>query len=413
MNTTTIRFGDYFTINMPRYKRLTDLKRDEAVYLPTGLLAAEIYEYINNKYCMSIPRELINDILVVEMQKYDTIIDVNGNLFDWSDKQYIFEPTVAEGYSEDWFTKKISAVNNVFFNDVIDIEASVIYNLIEIIPKTKDVSVDYLRYYFWRMPFCVNNSQCDECEYNSGSKCAIEPPGTEALDLIRDAACKYIFENYGADSRFYVFSDVLENIEVQIDGSSSRNDLTEKHKQYIDERSRALGMLKLQELFGSPLYENLKDVEARVYSVLTPAEKKYNRDEYTGFVRVLEEALTIYNSIKENGKAPGISQASIMAFKTPCEIILKAKLRLITPDNWSPSNTFNKNINFIRTNNGAVFSRILTSNELSEFFNSLDYIRRMKNDGSHTTEYISIEEADTIINCACNKVIRGIVEYLR
>jgi uncharacterized protein YqkB len=413
MNATTIRFGDYFTISMPKYKRLSELKRNEAVYLPAGLLANEIYEYINNRFCMCIPKELVNDILVVEMQRYDTMIDVSGNLFDWSDKQHIFDPMVVSAYSEEWFTKKISAVNNVFFDDVIDIEASVIYNLIEIRSKTKDISADYLRYYFWRIPFCINNAQCDVCEYNLGSKCAIEPPGTEALRRIRDAAYNYILENYGADSRFYIYCDVLENLEVQIDNTSSRDDLAEKHKKYIDEQSRALGILKLQELFGSPLYDNLKGIEAHVYSVLTPSEKKNSRAKYVGFVRVLEEALTIYNSIRESGKASGISQASIMAFKTPCEIILNAKLRLINPDNWSPSNTFDKNIKYVRSNKSAVLARYLTTNELSEFFDSLDYIRRMKNDGSHTTEYISFDEADKIIDCACNRVIRGIVEYLR
>lgn len=411
MESIRIRFGDFFSAKMPRYKRISELRRDEAIYLPAGLIPDEIYNYVNNLHCVSIPQDLLDSVLVVELQKYDTMIDVNGKPYDWSDEYGDFSPKDPDDYPGFWFEKKVNAVNNVFFEDLIDLEASIIYNLIEISPQNNKISLDYLRYYFWNTKFCVNESDCSNCEYFTGQTCKKMPFAVETLEKFRDASHDYILENYG-EERYYIFPEVLDQLEIEIDSFSLHENLVALHRQYQEEQSRAFGRKELQERFGSPLYEELKMLESQVYSVLTPEEKQNAMGRYTGFVRSLEEALTIFNDIKRVA-ANGISQASLMAFKTSCEIILNAKLRIIGDLYWDENGTFYDNIRFIKNYKSTVFKRRLTNDEISEFFNNLNYIRVTKNKGSHTSDFIPIEKAEEIVEIACNKVIKGIIEYIK
>jgi len=411
-----IKFGDYFTSSMPRYKRLSELKRNEAVYIPSNyLLPNTIYSYINNPNCSQIPKEIIDDVLVVHMQKYDTMIDVNGNLFDWSEKGFIYDPKDVDDCQIDWFEKKISAVNNMLFEDKLDVESSIIYNLIEIRPLESQISLDYLRYYFWDMP------KSDEEDNNSylqitDSGIYEKPYRLNVLFNASEYACRIIEKETGC-LRYIITPEILQNIEIEIDDLSEHVPIVQSHRTFLFEQSRAYGKRALQERFGSPLYESLESLEKEVYQVLTPAEKgdKDILSSYTGFVRSLGDALNLFTDLKENEQRTyqGISQASLMAIKTSCEIILKAKLRILNLSNWEPKNSFSKNISFIFENKRAVLSRWLSSNELDDFRNSLHEIRIWKNRGSHTSEFISIEEADYLIDIACNKVIRKIIEHIK
>jgi len=420
-----INFSHHFSITQPRYKRLSELKRSEAVYLPTGLLPDDLYKYINNVNCSFIPKDVLDSIQVVEFQKYDTMIDINGNEFDWSDAYDAYSPEgvkvndVAIG-SDFLFEKRVSAVNNMFLNDVIDIESSIIYNLLEIRPTSALISVDYLRYYFWDSTYCVFETnhqglECENCEFNTGTTCLKMPSGVDTLNRARSITHDMIFQASG-EERFSLLPEAFCDLQIEIDDPTQHSDLILKHKQYLDEQGRSFGTKQLQIIFGSPIYDELRELEARVYSILSPNEKEEKKDSYTGFIRHLEDALTIFNDIKNKSGETGtvnISQATIMAFKSSCEIILKVKLRILELPKWNAEFGFMQNIDFISKNKKSVFRRWLSSEEMRDFYDSLHFVRKMKNQGSHTTEFISINEAERIIDIACNRVIKGLIEYIK
>lgn len=152
--TIKINFTDYFSVSFPRFKRFTDLDRKHAIYLAPPLMRNKVDNYINNLHIYKIPEHVIDSLYVVEFQKYDTMIDVNGNVVNFSDGLDEYSPiekTVENGEFS-WFNKKITSVNHVVFDDLLDIESSLIYNLLEIKPITDKISLEYLRYYFYHTP---------------------------------------------------------------------------------------------------------------------------------------------------------------------------------------------------------------------------------------------------------------------
>jgi hypothetical protein len=238
-----VRFQDLFSVSLPRHKRLSELERDKAVYLPSGMLMDELYNCINNKNSIEIPRDILDSILVVEFQRYDKMIDINGEEYDlsaandpFSSRSLKIDDTIVEDLF--YFEKKLSAVNNIFLNDIINIEASVIYNLLEIRPKTKDVSLDYLRYYFWQIPWCTptgshGDSKCDECEHNTRTSCDIQPFGNQLIYLLRDRSHDIIFEQEGGE-RFCLIPEAFHELTMEIDDQAKRDELVEGHRRYLD-----------------------------------------------------------------------------------------------------------------------------------------------------------------------------------
>ena len=384
-----IKFGDYFTATLPRYKQFKDLKRNEAYYLSN--VHDKLDNYINNPLYTSIPDEVLRSILVVELQKYDTMIDINGEEYDWSNG-YPFTPLEREVENQYyyWFEKKWVDVNHVVFDDIMDIESSVVYNLIEIRPKS-GITLDYLRYWLWYNPDLVTD-------------------GKSFLYEVYGEFCDNL-ERINGDSRYLYTCGLLLKQTAVVDNLSEHSSIIRAHNNYLDEAARAESKMALQALFGSPLYNNLKKLENRVVKQLTPDEAKNDQSSYAGFVRMLEESQRIFNATKERG-IKTISTASIFSFYSACEIILRAKIKCILNTQVFAGDSFSSCIKLLKDNAPILFRRRLPTDEWREFFDDLNRVRLGKNDGSHTTETINIAEAENTIAFVCNKVIKNIDRYL-
>jgi len=386
-----INFSEYFTATLPRYKNFSELKRNEAFYLSNAHFA--VGNYINNPKYNHIPEDAIRSISVVDLQQYDSMIDIDGNEYDWSDgvDPYTPEERTVDNKFGDWFEKRLVDVNHVIFDDVLDIHASIIYNLIEIRAKA-NISIDYLRQYLW-----FDREQTSD--------------GTVFLVRTREEFCNQLEKSTG--NWRYVFScPALEKQTLLIDDFSEHDLIIQRHNEYLDEVARAQGKAAIQTLFGSPLYENLIKLEARVLKSLTSDELKSERNSFTGFVRMLEEAQLIFMNTKESG-IQTISKASVFQFKSACEIILRAKLKCFLRNEVTSNATFSNSIKLLKDNANIMFKTKLPSTEFHNFFNDLHTIRLEKNEASHTTEHMNISEAEKLIHFICNTVIKNIDTYIK
>ena len=101
-----IKFSDYFIATLPRYKKMSELNRKKSYYLSN--IHDKLDNYINNINYLSIPKHILDEVLVVDLQKYDSMIDINGDEYDWSGKEY-YEPVRTSNEIEclDWYTKNL------------------------------------------------------------------------------------------------------------------------------------------------------------------------------------------------------------------------------------------------------------------------------------------------------------------
>lgn len=90
--TINVKFLDYFSVSFPRYKKFSELDREHAIYLAPPLMRDKVDNYLNNLNIFKLPQSVIESLYVVEFQKYDTMIDVKGNVMNFSDGIDEFSP---------------------------------------------------------------------------------------------------------------------------------------------------------------------------------------------------------------------------------------------------------------------------------------------------------------------------------
>lgn len=398
-----ILFGDYFEINEPHYTRLDQLDRQHCYYL------SNVYDkldgIINNPAIDSIPIDVLESVLVVDLQKYDTMVDINGNVIDWSSKEqyYMNGEPLAEWYgltpckecdealSLDSMMCRLSAINNVMFDDKLDIEASLIYNLIEIRPKSDKITVEYLRYFFWY----PDREHCNQ----------------DGLQFRRDL--HYLFceelEYYTGNSRYVFTCDWLNSFYAIIDDFDTHEHLIEQHKQLQDQQARQYGAFYLKAAFGSPYYDNLKSLEKRVTHLLHKDSSKDSRDlsAFSGFVSELERFETGFNSLKASGE----QHVSFLPFRA-VEVILRAKLRCELGAEVKANDMMGTLIDYIREYWNDLTYHKYDYEDRNYLLSSLQSIARLRNEWAHCSKEYTILEAEKIMK-RIYEVIKDIDKYLQ
>lgn len=309
-----IKFSDYFIATLPRYKKMSELNRKKSYYLSN--IHDKLDNYINNINYLSIPKHILDEVLVVDLQKYDSMIDINGDEYDWSGKEY-YEPVRTSNEIEclDWYTKKLTAVNHIIFDDILDVESSIIYNLIEITPLS-EISVEYLKYYFWYWP---------RNEFDKVSE------GQKLLNRIYEESGRNIALTNGGYEKFIYTCELLNSSFMVIDKFEYHNDLIMQHSEYLREQTPNKAKMSLQALFGSPLYQNLSRLEKQITNKLIIEKDLKNNNSYTGFLSLLEEGLSNFDNVKNNGEK-NITIGTIFNFPLALEIYIRAKIKLINPN---------------------------------------------------------------------------------
>lgn len=388
--TTKINFTDYFSVSFPRYKKYTDLDRKHAIYLAPPLMRDKVDNYINNLYINELPEHVIDSLYIVELQKYDTMIDVNGNVIDFSDGLDEYSPIgkTVENKEFSWFNKKITSVNHVVFDDLLDIESSLVYNLLEIRPITDKISLNYLRYYFYYTPpesiFDIKNGE----------------------KLLRYIKCRF---SEKIDSAFFYSCDLFENVKITIDNFEYHGNLTSEHLSFLNEQSREGGKIAIQAEFGSALYNNLRNLEKRIQNYLTADNLWGNTSDYTGFVLALEEGILTFNNAFEKGKTD-ISTSSLFGFPLSCEIILRAKLKLNDKNLFVDEKfMFGSLIKYLYKYDKFIFK---SGYKDDSFIDLIKKIADKRNLYAHKGNRISINKAKSDIDSFC-KAIRMMDELIK
>ena len=381
---TTIPFEGYLSATLPRYKSFSELKRNEAYYLSN--IHDKVDNYINDPGYSYIPYDVLSEILMVDLQKYDTFIDINGNVLDLSGGEYYtlcdfdYEPYFDHD-NDSPFAKKVMAVNNVLLNNKIDFEATILYNLIEIRPINSSISPEYLKYYF----------------YYRGK----DTDGWNYLDWAYEAFCRTLEEQTG-DSRYIYTPDILKSGVLVIDDLSLHSEIISSFQDSLYEQ-RNPGRLALQEAFKSPLYEQLKSLEKAVKikilnSDMDPESKSNNLSTLTGLLTLLDEGMRVYVQCKQ-GRQEHIHVTSLLNFFLSCEMIIRAKLFLHCNRIIDSSKGFSYLLSEYRNS-------IEWIPNYSEFTKGLYDIKETRNKAAHTGERITIHEAEMIVNKVCNTICK-------
>jgi len=386
--TQRINFSDYFKISQPRKKCLSELDRENAYYLPPPLLSDDIMYCINNPEVGTIPRSLIDDILVVEFQRYDTMVDKDGNEYDWSN--YCFQPMGLAEIDDDlgmfglekWFEKRLSAVNHILLNNKLDIEASVIYNLFEIRPKTEHITADYLRYYFQQ---------------------PLEEIG-EGVDISHQTVFIWSVKNkfYDEHNAYYYSCEDFTESRLTIDCFDRHAKLVEENRRVLDEMNRGRKSMAIKAVFGQSLYNNLVRLENRILTYLDNNKLLQNRESYSGFVTMLEDSSEIFDNVKK--EQPDISTASIFGFAVSLEVILRAKLMMNPKLNGLIHDkcTLGHMLNCLRDYPNAVFKRRTPDHKTIKL---LRFAANKRNhEYAHTGRRISISDAEEDIALFCDAI---------
>ncbi|WP_019227232.1 hypothetical protein [Sedimentibacter sp. B4] len=392
-NLIEIKFSDYFKATLPRYKSINDLNRKKSYYLSN--VHDKLDNYINNINFSNIPKNILDDILVVDLQKYDTMIDIDGSEYDWSGDKY-YEPvrTTYEIECLDWYTKKLTAVNHIIFDDILDIESSIIYNLIEITPIS-EISVEYLRYYFWHKPWTIQD--IDKTE------------GKIFLDKIYNKFSKNIAITNGGYEKFIYTCELLNESYMVIDKFEKHRDIISLHYQYLSEQKPNKSKVLLQSQFGSPLYQNLEKLEKQMpHRLITQNENPRNFNSYTGFLTLLEEGQSNFANVKSLG-GNDITIGTIFNYPLACEIFIRAKMKLINRY-IKHDDTLYYLINEIKSGIIQYLKKDVTENEKNIFLIEMDNIREIRNYGGHTSKKIPIDKAQKIIDLVCS-ALRKIDDY--
>jgi len=391
-----IRFGDYFDIRQPHYKSLDQLDRKNCYYLADAW--DKLCQYINNPMLDHIPNEVLESLRFWDIGRYDTLINVNGDVVDLSshdvdygERWHGIVPSGELDVGRHSWLCKISALNNVVLDDSLDIEASIIYNLYEIVPLTNLITIDFLRYYFW----CDKNLDIQRREFEEKG----EAPslGTLFLLWVEKQTSDELEEDTGGLVRSMLDCDILKDGEADLESFEKHEEIIANHNAMLEEESRKHGTLYLKAAFGAPYYEQLRQLELQVINKITIEAKNsdFRRDpsSYTGFISELEHFEVGLHSIK----ADGIRKVYNLPLKV-IEVILRAKLWYKLGSNVVYDGIMmNEMINILRDNWDYLCKVKYTYQEKNQFIQSLRAIKTERNIWAHGSKGYTIDEANKIM----------------
>lgn len=394
-----IRFGDYFDVRQPRYKRLDQLDRAHCYYLSDAW--DKLNKYINNPALDHIPFEVLESVRVWDIGRYDTLIDVNGDVVDlschskyYTGKWHGVVPNDDIDVSN-WLCR-LSAINNVKLNDMLDIEASILYNLYEVVPLTNLISVDFLRYYFW----CDGALDSMRRDFNMERDSKIPTLGTLFLFQTEATVSNELEEDTGGLVRTMLDCEALKNEEADLESFEQHEAIIAAHRIRMEVEAEKNGALFLKAAFGSSHYEQLRSLERKVLNKIQLERNRARKGQrvsepfgYSGFVSELEHFETNYHTIKVSG----IKRVYNIPLKV-VEVVLRAKLwyklgNRIVYDGIM----MNDLLDVLCTYWDSLCNMANSYEQRSELIQSIKEIARERNTWAHGSKCYSIEEADMLM----------------
>ena len=150
-DTIKIYFSDYFEVDLPKHKSLSELNTNMYYYLSPSLVVHCMIDNIINDGDEQIPELILRKINFNYLGNVYKLIDTSGKVIDSGEKWLVKQ-------GEKYFLKgecdylednaiELNSLNNICGAN-IDISATLLFNLIRIKPKRK-ISLIYLKNYFY------------------------------------------------------------------------------------------------------------------------------------------------------------------------------------------------------------------------------------------------------------------------
>lgn len=280
--TTKIFFSDYLEADMPHHTELSELDTTEYYYLSSSEFVHTMIDNIINEGCKQIPELILRHVSLNHLCNNYTLIDKNGNVIDENKTWTILDKNgykiISQENCDERNAIELNSLNNLFDAN-IDIQATLLYNLIRIKPKGKKLSLLYLKKYFYTTDYELalenvrNLKNSRKLKYNSVFFLLWGQEKTDAgvgLFTVEDFPSKYLDnpnrknDGYGGFSveevnNSYIYIDDFKNHEKIIEDFKLKNDTSlEKYKIKASKRFSDIlffDNLKTREKTAKELYD--------------------------------------------------------------------------------------------------------------------------------------------------------------
>lgn len=401
--TIKVAFSDYFIADMPHHTELSELDTDKYYYLSPNLIMHTMVDNIINDKCDKNSEYILNHISFNHLGNHYTIIDtdkniISSNIFWTVQRNDYFERIGQSCWAEGPI--QINALNNIC-NANIDIQATIIYNLIRIKPIRK-ISLLYLKKYFHTTEYikAIENAHAKNIKgFDShifGQDKTDRGIGYISLCEFAEKYCdnpERQDKDYGGFSveelnSSYIYIDDLKKHKEIIDNFQNNQDTSlEKYKNTVTQR-----------FFDVAFFNNLKEKEDL-------AKKTYDDIEslsLLGTEKQLAIAEMNYDIIKQTES----TEINMINFYTAIEKYLR--LCVACYPRKDEIDTGNKSLNRIAaftmgdlyycfSNNMILFENI-SIQQRSDLLLDFEAIKKARNAEAHQGQGIKKEDAENWVN---------------
>lgn len=151
-NSVKIRFSDYFEVDTPQHKKFSQLETDKYYYLSPSLAVHSMIDNIINADQSCIPDDVLRHINLNNLGNVYTLIDNDGNVLKETRQWLAIRDNALRTVGKESCCEnkpiELHALNNIY-DAGIDIEGTLLYNLIRIKPKGDQIDLEYLKMYFY------------------------------------------------------------------------------------------------------------------------------------------------------------------------------------------------------------------------------------------------------------------------
>lgn len=402
--TIKVAFEDYFIADMPHHIELSELDTDNYYYLSPSILMHTMIDNILNDNCDNIPEYILEHISFNHLGNHYTIIDTDKNIISsdvyWTAQRKTDFVRISQSC---WAEKPIiiNALNNIC-NANIDIQATLIYNLIRIKPIRK-ISLLYLKKYFHTTEYMKalenaksHNIKGIDSHVNGQTK---KDRGIGYISLCEFAE-KYCDNPKNRDEDYGGFSiEEINNSYIYIDELKKHKEIIDDFQNNQDSSLEKYKSTVFQRFFDIAFFNNLKEKERC-------AKDTYDDIEALTSLLGTEKQLTIaemnYDIIKQTAAA----EINMINFYTAIEKYLR--LCLVCYPKKEEIDIGNRTLNRIASftmgdlfycfsNNMILFENI-SINQRSDLLLYFEAIRKARNTEAHQGQGIKKEDAENWVN---------------
>ena len=402
--TIKVAFSDYFIADMPHHTELSELDTDNYYYLSPSILMHTMVDNIINDNCDNIPQHILEHISFNQFGNHYTIIDTDKTIISSNKSWTVQRNDNFVRISQSCWAEEpiqINALNNICSAN-IDIQATIIYNLIRIKPIRK-ISLLYLKKYFHTTEYIKAIENANARNIKGFDSHIIGQDKTErgiGYISLCEFAEKYCDNLKRQDEDYGAFSvEELNNSYIYIDDLKKHKEIIDDFQNNQDTSLDKYQKTVTQRFFDIAFFNNLKEKEKL-------AKKTYDDIESLASLLGTEKQLVIaemnYDIIKQSEAA----EINMINFYTAIEKYLRLCITCYPRkyDIDTGSRTLNRIATFTMgdlyycfSNNMILFENI-SIDKRSNLLLIFEAIKKARNIEAHQGQGIKKEDAENWVN---------------